>query len=203
MHLSPLRLGVEGGDLFDANAQQSGVGANALGERDPRETLFRPPGPGRPGLRPPADEGRAPSTPGRFRTRVITEGSPRACLSDISNATIKQYHKEGRALRTETIINDSQDFRIGKRLANMPALREIGFTANRRLLRVQRISHDPITGTQALRPSPTQSSPPLGPGSLDCASGNNEATHSCPRCQCSSCNRTGPSSGICPRSPHG
>lgn len=101
--------------------------------------------------------------PGRFRTRVITDG-----LAPSLHVGYKQCHDQavpqGRgALRTETIINDSHDFRIGKRLANMPALREIGLTANRRLLRVQRISHDPITGTQALRPSPTQSSPPLGP----------------------------------------
>ncbi|HZE14226.1 MAG TPA: hypothetical protein VE197_00095, partial [Mycobacterium sp.] len=60
------------------------------------------------------------------------------------------YHKEGRALRTETTINDTTDFSIGKRLTNLPALREIGFFANRRLLHVQRLSHDPITGTHAL-----------------------------------------------------
>ena len=40
--------------------------------------------------------------------------------------------------------------RIRKGLTHLPALREIGFTANRRLLRVQIISHDPITGIQAL-----------------------------------------------------
>lgn len=33
---------------------------------------------------------------------------------------------------------------------NLPALREIGFSANRRLLRVQRLDHDPIAGTTAL-----------------------------------------------------
>ena len=32
---------------------------------------------------------------------------------------------------------------------NLPALRQIGFTANRRLLGVQRISHDPIRGAEA------------------------------------------------------
>ena len=32
---------------------------------------------------------------------------------------------------------------------NLTALRQIGFTANRRLLGVQRISHDPIRGAQA------------------------------------------------------
>ena len=53
-------------------------------------------------------------------------------------------------MRTETTINDSHDFKIGKRLTNLPALREVGFTANRRLLGVQRLDHDPITGATAL-----------------------------------------------------
>jgi len=44
---------------------------------------------------------------------------------------VKQYHKLDRALRTETTINDSRDFGIGKRLCNLPALREVGFIANR------------------------------------------------------------------------
>ncbi len=69
---------------------------------------------------------------------------------DYKHTTIKQYHKEGRALRTETTINDTRDFEIGKRLVNLPALREIGFSANRRLLRAQRLDHDPITGAAAL-----------------------------------------------------
>ena len=33
---------------------------------------------------------------------------------DYKHTTIKQYHKEGRALRTETTINDTRDFGIGK-----------------------------------------------------------------------------------------
>jgi hypothetical protein len=56
---------------------------------------------------------------------------------------------EDRALRTETTINDPRDFRLSKRLTNLPALRQIGFTANRRLLGVQHISHNPIRGAQA------------------------------------------------------
>ena len=90
------------------------------------------------------------ATPGRFRTRVITEGVTPSLHADYKHATIKQYHKEGRALRTETTINDSTDFAIGKRLVNLPALREIGFSANRRLLGVQRLDHDPIIGTDQL-----------------------------------------------------
>jgi hypothetical protein len=88
-------------------------------------------------------------TPGRFRTRVITDGVVPSLHVDYKNSKIKQYHKEGKALRTETTINDTRDFGVSKRLTNLGALRQIGFAANRRLLGVQRISHDPVRGAQA------------------------------------------------------
>ncbi len=87
--------------------------------------------------------GRRNKTPGRFRTRVFTAGVVPSLHVEYKHARVKQYHKEGVALRTETTINDTRDFGIGKRLHNLPALREVGFCANRRLLDVQRISHDP------------------------------------------------------------
>ena len=65
---------------------------------------------------------------------------------------IKQYYKEhnhAQGLRTETTINNTRDFGLGKGLINLPALREVGFTANRRLLNVQRISHDCFLGEAA------------------------------------------------------
>jgi hypothetical protein len=88
-------------------------------------------------------------TPGRFRTRVLTEGVTPSLHVDYKHSRIKQYHKEGRALRTETTINDTRDFKIGKRLMNLPALRQIGFQANRRLLDIQRISQDCAVGEDA------------------------------------------------------
>ena len=94
--------------------------------------------------------GRKRSTQPRFRTRVITDGVTPSLHADYKHTTIKQYHKEGRALRTETTINDSWDFRVRKGLGNLPALREIGFAANRRLLGVQRLDHDPLLGAQQL-----------------------------------------------------
>src|SRR6195256_2804127 len=81
-------------------------------------------------------------TPGRFRTRVLTQDVTPSLNVFYKNTRIKQYHKENRALRTETTINNSYDFGIGKRLHNLPRLREIGFAANRRLLEVERLSHD-------------------------------------------------------------
>jgi hypothetical protein len=90
------------------------------------------------------------NTPGVFRTRVITDTVTPSLHIDYKHCRIKQYHKEGKALRTETTINNTYDFEIGKRLTNLPALRQIGFSANRRLLRVQRLSHDPADGADAL-----------------------------------------------------
>jgi len=94
--------------------------------------------------------GRKRSTPSRFRTRVITDGVTPSLHAEYKHTTVKQYHKEGRALRTETTINNPGDFRLRKGLVNLSALRKIGFSANRRLLGVQRLDHDPIAGTAAL-----------------------------------------------------
>jgi hypothetical protein len=81
-------------------------------------------------------------TPGRFATRVITQGVTPSLHISYKSTKIKQYFKEERALRTETTINNSRDFAIGRRLHNLPALRAIGFAANRRVLEVERISQD-------------------------------------------------------------
>jgi hypothetical protein len=89
-------------------------------------------------------------TPGRFRTRVLTQGVVPSLHVQYKRAKVKQYHKEGQALRTETTINNTYDFEIGRALDNLPALREIGFTANRRLLRVEYLSHDSLIGDDHL-----------------------------------------------------
>ena len=111
------------------------------------------------------------ATPGRFRTRVITGGVTPSLHVDYKNAKIKQYHKEGRALRTETTINDTRDFGIGKRLTNLPALREVGFTATRRLLGASKTQPRPDHRSRRPgpdhRPGPHRRPAPASPG---CAS---------------------------------
>jgi len=93
--------------------------------------------------------GRRP-TPSRWRTRVLTADVTPSIHVDYKHSKIKQYHKLHRALRTETTINDTRDFAIGKRLGNLPELRQVGFSANRRLLATQRLGHDPIAAARAL-----------------------------------------------------
>jgi len=97
------------------------------------------------------DRGVTKATPGLFRTRVITDGVVPSLHVDYKGTRIKQYHKEGRALRTETTINNTWDFNVGKRLHNLSRLRQIGFQANRRLLQVEEISHDCLLAEEAFQ----------------------------------------------------
>lgn len=56
------------------------------------------------------------ATPGRFQTKVIGRGVECALQVHYKRSKVKQYFKEGRALRTETTVNDTKDFWIGRRL---------------------------------------------------------------------------------------
>ena len=91
------------------------------------------------------------ATPSRFRTRVVNAGVLPSLHVDYKKSRIKQYFKEGVALRTETVVNDTYDFNIGRRLENLPALGELGFNANQRLLDVQRASQDCRVGEDVFR----------------------------------------------------
>jgi hypothetical protein len=81
-------------------------------------------------------------TPGPFRTRVVREGVIPSLYVDYKSNRLKQYFKEGRALRTELTVNDAGEFGLGRKLANLPALRELGFQTARRLLHVETTSQD-------------------------------------------------------------
>jgi hypothetical protein len=87
----------------------------------------------------------------RLRTRIVTQDVTPSLNVYYKNARIKQYHKENRALRTETTINNTYDFAVGRRLHNLPKLREIGFAANRRLIEVERLSHDCMLAEDAFQ----------------------------------------------------
>jgi hypothetical protein len=54
------------------------------------------------------------------------------------NSRIKQYMKDGRALRIETVINDACDFGCGRLLHNLDELQARARDCNRRLLHAER-----------------------------------------------------------------
>ena len=67
---------------------------------------------------------------------VITAGVEAAIQVHYRASKVKQYFKHGRALRTETTVNDTHDFGVGRRLTpdNWDALVQIGHDINQRLL---------------------------------------------------------------------
>jgi len=82
------------------------------------------------------------ATPGRFHTRVITHGVVPSLHIEYKRCHIKQYFKEGRALRTETTFNDTYDVGVGRGLSNFAYLRTLGQHINSRLLESERTAHD-------------------------------------------------------------
>lgn len=77
------------------------------------------------------------------RTRVLTQDVDPSLQVSHRNTRLKQYWKLNRALRTETTFNDTYDFRIGRKLENLPRLIELGRDINRRLLEMERHSCRP------------------------------------------------------------
>jgi hypothetical protein len=81
-------------------------------------------------------------TPGQFHTRVIQDGVHPSLHIHYKNFDLKQYFKEGRGCRTEGTFRNPNDFGVNKGLSNLPYLQKIGREINRRLLEVERVSHN-------------------------------------------------------------
>jgi hypothetical protein len=77
-------------------------------------------------------------TPGIFRTRVFDAGTEVRMEFSYKHSRVKQYLKEGRALRIETVINKPSDVGVLARLEHLPELVTKGREVNDRLLTVER-----------------------------------------------------------------
>ena len=80
--------------------------------------------------------GRPPKTPPIFKTKVVTRGTDVAVNIFYKHSRIKQYLKEGRAWRIETVINSPDDIDVKRRLQHLPELIAKCREANRRILEV-------------------------------------------------------------------
>jgi hypothetical protein len=101
------------------------------------------------------------TTPGMFRTRVVTRGVDPRLVCYYKSAKLKQYFKQHRALRTELVVSDTRDFGVGRRLTyeNWNALRTVGDNASQRLCDAEAAdampAPDVATLNQVTRPSLT------------------------------------------------
>src|SRR5262249_51416740 len=82
--------------------------------------------------------GKQRATQGTFKTKVITRGTQVTINAFYRHSRIKQYLKDGRALRIETVINSPTDLRIGRRLACLGDLQDTARAINTRLLHTER-----------------------------------------------------------------
>ena len=78
------------------------------------------------------------NTPGEFRTRVFGPGTEVKMDFAYKHSRVKQYLKEGRAFRIETVINKPADIGILARLEHLPELIAKARDVNARLLTIER-----------------------------------------------------------------
>ena len=98
-------------------------------------------------------------TPGRVRTRVIPDGVHPSLHIEYKGFDLKPYFfdlkpyfKEGRGCRTEGTFRNTKDFGVNKGLVNLPYLQKIGRQINRRLLDVERVSHNSGMSGDSIQP---------------------------------------------------
>ncbi len=73
-----------------------------------------------------------------FRTRVFGPGTEVKLEFRYKHSRVKQYLKDGRALRIETVVNKPSDLGVLARLEHMPELVGKARAVNRRLLMIER-----------------------------------------------------------------
>lgn len=93
--------------------------------------------------------GRKPVNPQTFKTKVVTRGTEVTVNAFYKHSRIKQYLKDGRALRIETVINDPHDLGCPRRLHHLDELQSKARVANRRLLDTERVGQGCVLASPA------------------------------------------------------
>jgi hypothetical protein len=110
-----------------------------LGRPDSVELIFT--GPRRPGRRPTLD-----CLP---KTKVVTRDTDVTINVFFKHSRIKQYLKDGRALRIETVTNSPNDLRCQRRLRNLDQLQAKAREVNARLLATERVGQGCVLASPA------------------------------------------------------
>jgi hypothetical protein len=96
---------------------------------------------------------RHPSRPPQLdcvpKTKIVTRGTEVTVNAFYKNSRIKQYLKDRRALRIETVINSPDDLRCHRRLAHLDELQARARAVNRRLLDTERVGQGCVLASPA------------------------------------------------------
>ncbi len=87
------------------------------------------------------------NTPGQFSTRIVTQGVEPRISIHYKQSRVKEYLKEGRAIRIETVINNPTDVGVRRRIEHLGELGAICRGINRRILSAQRVASAPSLST--------------------------------------------------------
>ena len=82
-----------------------------------------------------------------YQTRVFTPGTEVKMDFAFKRSRVKQYLKEGRALRIETVVNKPSDLGVLARLEHLPELLSKARQVNDRVLRIERAGQSCAIGT--------------------------------------------------------
>jgi len=94
--------------------------------------------------------GRPPKTEPSHITRINTRDTIGVTVnSDYKHSRIKQYLKDGRALRIETVINSPDDLGCRRRLCHLPELQAKAREINARLLDTERVGQGCVLASPA------------------------------------------------------
>ena len=103
---------------------------------------------------------------GQFKTKIVTYGTEVNVNAFYRHSRIKQYLKDGRALRIETVVNDPGDLGCLRRLHHLNELQSRARAVNRRLLDTERVGQGCVLASPAFEriAQPTLTEDGRGPG---------------------------------------
>src|ERR1035437_4279462 len=116
------------------------TGGRQLGRPDSIELIFT----GHKGRR-----GPLPKVEQVYKTKVVTRDTLVTAGAFDKHSRVKQYLKDGRALRIETVINSPTDLRRLRRLQNLDELQAKGRDVNARMLNTERVGQSGVLASPA------------------------------------------------------
>src|SRR5438874_2426554 len=93
--------------------------------------------------------GRPRTHPLTFKTKVVTRGVDVTVNAFYKHSRIKQYLKDGRALRIETVVNSPDDLGVARRLTHLTELQDKARAINNRLLDTERVGQGCVLASPA------------------------------------------------------
>jgi len=116
--------------------------------------------------------GRRPTLGCVPKTKVVTRDTDVTVNAFFKHSRIKQYLKDGRALRVETVVNSPTDLRCQRRLIHLDELQNKARAINRRLLDTERVGQGCVLASPAFERgsgvSPTSTMTTAGPSAAGC-----------------------------------